>query len=307
MTAVPPPYDQDPIVKLFQTTLAFVSSFSPEGRRLGLESIKVRSLSDQIALLLDSSKIETPFAKGDQISFELNFLKFLWICVYCILVTTECVIERETAGTWQGDLSVLFERGDFLDAFYLFQKALRARPAAVQLSEWLPTPDTDGKIVQAANACFHIAVAFIFYHEMAHVILGHQKLEVSDRIESEKQADTFAMELLIGHVTEDRQKRSVAIGMANAFYTSLFLLNDIRQLKQGPTHPDIDQRLLNLLNGVNLADETIGYYLKRMTTIALDLFLKLVGGDIHQHEFKTVDQALEAYWRAFDSQKEEAF
>ena len=79
--------DNDPTIKLFQKTLGCLGAMPPETIRMSKEAIAVQSLSDRIGLIVDSPVIASPTIVGNQIEFQLNFLRFLWICTQAILVT----------------------------------------------------------------------------------------------------------------------------------------------------------------------------------------------------------------------------
>jgi hypothetical protein len=88
------------------------------------------------------------------------------------------------------------------------------------------------------------------------------------------------LNLFTEEYVSDKDRRSVGTGIACCFYAAFFMLTDLRQIAQGPSHPDLDQRLLNILEGIEIEQAEIGYYLKRMTTIAFGLFLREKGNEI---------------------------
>ena len=96
-----------------------------------------------------------------------------------------------------------------------------------------------------ANGAYTYALAFILLHEYSHFVLGHNQIE--GPIEDELDADFSAFWDLYSEVKNEREERTVVIGMVCSLSTIAILQ---RTWKETEEHPSITERIEKLLNSV---------------------------------------------------------
>lgn len=296
---------EDPIIPTFKETLKFLSNYSEELRQIGLSAINQDQLDRNIRLEMDSTKIKGPHAEKNEIFFEINFLKFVWITGHCLFNVTESLMEHEINNTWDGNFAGLINKEPAHSAFSLLVASISAKPGPISFLDGLPNPSLTDWQIQTSNIIFHYSVAMLFVHELAHIVLSHRNVYDRIPLQCEKDADNFAFEVLRKPHSKDKEKRNAGIGMLSAIFASLMALDNIKQIIQGPNHQDLDSRLHNILYGQKIDDPHADYYVKRMATVAISLFLLATGRKPLVDNAETVDEMLESYFNYFDDLKNE--
>jgi hypothetical protein len=294
---------KDPIIPTFNETLKFLSNYSGELRQIGLNAINQKQLDCKIRLEMDSTEIKGPHVENNEIWFELNFLKFVWITVHCLFHVTESLMEHEINRTWDGDFHKLINKEPARSVFSLLVASISAKPGPISFLDGLPNPSLADRQIQTSNIIFHYSVAMLFVHELAHIVLRHQEVYGHIPLQCEKDADNFALETLCKPHSTDKEKRNAGIGMVSAIFASLMALGSIKQIIQGPDHQDLDSRLYNFLYSQRIDDSGADYYVKRMATVAISLFVLATGRQPLVGNAETVDELLESYFSYFDDLK----
>ena len=234
-----------------------------------------------------------------------GYLHHLWAFIYGAWVTIERLQVRLAVDPSSFDLTprdALERRAwDLFD----WSVSLVDRPSA-----WpdLPRPDRDGlppekRFVEKASTLFVDAVAFVILHELAHLNQGHGVYAgpidsndaelLASRVDLEREADQVGLDFL--H-TVGPLEGAPLVSMLPALMvmgSALFLAGMPAGLVQR-THPDVDVRLLNVLQRVSREDRGRADYARLLCRFFFDLFLQRHGITPPPGPFRDSDEALEA-------------
>ena len=131
-----------------------------------------------ISWVIEEQKLSSPYADcaGKKIVVQETYLSFVWAFTYFTLVTQEEIQQRILSNTWDGNLEYTTD---------LMQKALKLFNWALSLrdrySDWdlsLPNPERynspeEEYYVPRVNSIFLDSVAYVLYHEYAHLVNNH--------------------------------------------------------------------------------------------------------------------------------------
>jgi hypothetical protein len=207
---------------------------------------------------------QTPFIdENGEINIHESFLSYLWSICYSMLVFYEegiAIPDQIKRGipTHKENNPELIE-----PARKLFQYA---RSMVVMYSDWdkdnLPNPEffdedsDEGWYVLRANHLYIEAMNFILCHEIAHAELQHIKTKQTESLSKEQlrslelEADTRAINLML----ENSANASITgIALVSGIASMLFLRSS---LDGGAEHPDIDERLKNILDIIKPEDDS---------------------------------------------------
>jgi hypothetical protein len=200
---------------------------------------------NQLLLRYQSNKTkpQSPFATSWAIQIEESFLSFLWCYCYGLVV-------RLPAKDKKIAQQEIVEAGELLKYAKEFLKNYKGWD-----KNTLPNPELHGRdekrFIGVSNGMFLVAVNYVFYHEFAHIVLGHTKegqVDLERKLEIEREADKFAFERIIKGSQFDEMSYIGVLAALGAFtFTS--------QNFQGRDHPDLDHRIANFLECLDFPED----------------------------------------------------
>lgn len=304
------PYDSHPgnmPVRVFQNTIfkrvENIGVLTPEKHG---QYVNCGKISDCVEYKFDKEKIIMPCIRrnGKRVCIQETFLGYLWAFCYSFLVISE-------EGIKQNNNIEQYKITSFNTL--VLQKALNLLNWAIKLKndfyDWpsdLPNPEyydeSDAFYIEKANAIFLDAAAFCFLHEMSHAINGHLDTEKSmedDNIskELENEADNHAISLMLNNTDDEIHKFRIGYACTLAMCAFLPLTSSTRLASI--THPDIDIRIVNLLDkfGINNANHLLS--LKATILNTFIVFRNIQELDISKDHKKNIDQLIDHFLYAF--------
>ena len=150
-------------------------------------------------------------------------------------------------------------------------------------------PSVDELYVLEANQLFVRAVCYQMYHELGHLILHANMVDFAKRINNkfytktndecrrlrniERQADDYALDCMLLTALDEEEMYVRGLGASIARLSDFFLL-DVPDTR-GFTHPDLDDRLTNVVKKVKVSDLRHQMNLELTVSIGLQLFFKI--------------------------------
>jgi len=118
----------------------------------------------------------------------------------------------------------------------------------------------------------------------------------------ENEADQYAFNKLIKE--QDNEEQRWVMGLSIILVTCSGLLNtkkatNIKQM----VHPDIDQRLLNVLQMLNFSSEEAEFYCWHLCSFSIRFFLLKHGITLPTKTYETVQDELNSYLKLLDDIK----
>lgn len=266
------------IINFFENTTELSSS-------IHREHVENGKVSENILFDNSDLPINFPFVNLDtkEITIQETYLSHLWSFTYAVFVIYEEGIQKKLLdNTFKGNIDLnppLLNRANQLLSWSMSLKD--------KYSDWnrnLPNPDIDYSIkndetfyIEKINNLFQSSVAFLLYHEVAHLVNNHSSYyfgfnnENYEEIqELEKEADEYAFSMLV----QDDEKNKIEKGLSIIiiFCSGLMLSNKLN-LKQ-KKHPDIDQRLLTILNKLNFDEIEHEFYVYYLGSYILQMYFQ---------------------------------
>jgi hypothetical protein len=216
------------------------------------------------------------------IRVQEHFLDFLWAFIYSSFVQIENNMKEQLGDVGIGETIV--KRAQLLMAWAL--------SLLKNITNWdiqLPHPrkddvaDEEGYYEKKVNGLFVDTLCVLLWHEAYHIINGHckEKLKETDREKDnlfsqdcEREADINAMEILIDGELDQEKRMRKGIPILFAFITPLFLIKNAEALNQD-THLDLDVRLGNMINLLNITDQKQAYYLYAFGNVLLEKYYNM--------------------------------
>ncbi len=187
------------------------------------------------------------------ISVYETFLPLLWSLCYFVLYTYDnCYAIKTQSDDFDGKLN--FDAPGAKLALKLWNFGRNLKESVKKWPEDCAKPEDESAIVHQANALFCYGMCFILYHEVGHLLLWH--LNSAPSIQQEKDADDFAIEKSLAYQFDIPQKLETAKNGMVLALISLCLLDSLAG-RDDVIHPNTEDRLLNALNKMQLADESI--------------------------------------------------
>src|SRR6185369_10354825 len=253
------PYDSHPgnmPVRVFQNSIfkhvENIGELTPEKHKTNVNNAKI---SDCIEYNIGKDQITLPRIRiaNRMICLQETFLGYLWAFCYSFLVITEEGIKQNN--NVEQYRIIKFDTPALDKALKLLNWAISLKN---NFSEWpldLPNPEyyeeNDQFYVEKANSIFMDAAAFYFLHEMSHAINGHldnagtmDNSKNSKEIENE--ADNYAISLMLNDTYDEIHKFKVGYACILAMCACLPLTSKSKLASS--THPDIDTRIVNLVD-----------------------------------------------------------
>jgi hypothetical protein len=154
----------------------------------------------------------------------------------------------------------------------------------------VPMPVNDpphGSDVHVANELFLSAIAWIFHHEISHVVLKHTAAETTYSTHQEKEADLRATDWILSFSRQPTESRKRGFGIATAIMTMLYLEKPGDSDVYVSRHPPAVQRLDYCLQKAGAWNDI---HICSFTAVALQFLLAQWG--IHQRLDGTSEQEI---------------
>lgn len=238
-------------------------------------------------ILFDNSDqaVKFPFVNLDtkEITIQETHLSHLWSFTYAVFVIYEEGIQKKLLDNiFDGNIDLSLPLLDRANQLLSWSISLKDN-----YSDWnqnLPNPDIDYSIkndetfyIGKINNLFISSVVFLLYHEIAHLVNNHSSYyfgfnneNYEEMQELEKEADEYAFSMLI----QDNEKNKIEQGLSILIiFCSGLMLSNKFNLKQ-KKHPDIDQRLLTILNKLNFDEIEHEFYVYYLGCYILQMYFQ---------------------------------
>ena len=209
-----------------------------------------------------------PRVKEDGVTIEVHadYVSFLWGLIYGSWILCEEVVMK-TGLIRQGkplsqDVDLIKRARRVLD--------ITLKNRAYSCPICLPNPQKGKNVneqfyIQKVNGIFLDALNVLLFHEVCHIESGHHgkldKYSFEKRIECEIDCDLYALRTIFKNFNgpKNAQFYTSMIAVVPAFASMMLILKNPLLLNQ-KKHPDLDLRLKNMVDYLDLTDEKDKYY-----------------------------------------------
>lgn len=281
----------------------FISAIQTIDKRDGSLTIKLNSsgVFRGISFVKEESRGFYPCVSDGVIFISVRFVYFLWAYCSYLYLTTEHVMIREEAKTWNGFLD-----GSAQEVVWSFDFLRQFQASRGGSTSWDPnlfSPSTDCVASRDINVLFAMALVFIYLHELSHLNLRHDpRMDADSRLMAETDADLEAVRIFFGSSIEPETVKFRAIALGAVQGASINSLSDLSRLSSAG-HPDPDVRLSNLVEYVELDDEKAKYYFMTVVGISLSTFCRDRGIPADLRTFDTAKESYEYYLDLISARK----
>jgi Peptidase U49 len=240
------------------------------------------------------------------IFLPIAYLERLWAFIYgWFVVYEECVQREIIAGTFSGEIrytSPLQERAGKLIG-WSSSGHQNGYPTDLP-SPILEAPGNETAWIEKTNTLFICAVAYVLYHEVAHVRCEHLGIDKPDptlSIQIENEADDFAHHMLLSQQSEQQERRVKAWSILAP--TLFGIWSAETPISQGSiTHPALHHRLITALRRLDLSEPETRDYFNYLSFSVLSAYKQRKHGKLKQIGlFETTMEAIEALLNEIDS------
>lgn len=226
-------------------------------------------------------KIFPPYAKDREIFLHKDYVSFLWGFIYGSWVQYEEWIVKE-------ELNQLGENHH--QNPLVIKHAQKVLELTLENKKYLytnelPYPNIRSKIeiendyMAKVNAIFLDALCLILFHEVYHIKSKHyehwKEYSNAKKILCEKDCDMYALKTVFKNFVplNECQFNTTMMSTLHAFAAMLFLLDDPLQIIQ-EDHPDLDVRLSNIIESLDLQNKYKKYYIYKYADTLLRHFCR---------------------------------
>ncbi len=286
------------------------------------EATESGNLSKAIVYDKEKEKVRTPYAnlKTREINIQEIYLAHLWSFIYSIFVMYEEGIQKPLINnTFDGSLK--FETPLLQRAKLLFDWSISLTSEYSEWDEDLPNPKKHNSkeekfYAEKVNGIFQNSVAYLLFHEFAHLTQNHDSFflginmnnlsdaDIAERVQIENEADQFSFNMLIKEQDDEKQRWVKGLSILLVICSALLITPTARGIKQS-SHPDLDQRMLNILQNLNLATEEAQFYCWYLCGFAVRFYLIKHKIDVSTGEYETAQDAFFSYLGLLDEIKSE--
>ncbi|MGV3705395.1 MAG: hypothetical protein ACO1NU_08455 [Arcticibacter sp.] len=180
-----------------------------------------------------------------------NYNQFLWSLCYSLLVLFDKGIhEPRLKGVYKG---TFVDSKQVREAWELFKAGISLTTEFKRTVFFdLPNPEIDSnrEYVGLANAIYCAALEFILLHEFGHHFFGHYADDPNPEQSKQDEflVDDFAIEKMSAHFSKEEGstlKAGILFGTLSFFFLD-------RRINGGDTHPDLDDRLNEIIDRLEL-------------------------------------------------------
>jgi hypothetical protein len=231
--------------------------------------------------------LTTPQANLDKrlIIMPESYLGFLWVSIYFLSM----LYERHIIPQQNLKEKVIIDYRDdepLVRAGLLFEWGCRLRTFHSAWPSGFPPEDGsefEKKWSKKTYTMWIRASCFIFYHELAHLVLGHKKPQDSqEKIEMEMEADQFAFKAIFPEKISIEQKTETLLGVLSLMIANFFILTNFKGLKP-KDHLGLKERVQAVLNFVDFKESEKNQYFYYIAAVGCVLFLKNMGIETKNH------------------------
>ena len=311
---------ESPITVLWGNIVHAFENADESALELHTEATKCGKLANSIAYDNGKDKVRTPFAdlKSKEINLQETYLSHLWSFIYSVFVMYEEGIQKPLINNCF-DGALRFETTILQRAKLLFDWSISLTSEYSEWNEKLPNPRTHSSereqfYAEKVNAIFQDSVAYLMFHEFAHLTQGHDSFflgvnlgelseeDLAERIQMENEADQYAFSMLVKD-TDDEKKRWVkGLSILFVMCSALLVTTHANSIKQ-TTHPDLDNRLLNILLKLNLNTDEAQFYCWYLCSFAIRFYLMKHDIELAAGEYETAQEAFFSYLEELDNVK----
>lgn len=313
--------DLNPIRTLYDDIIHYSTVDSNATTETRIEAlINENKLSKSIMIYASMERIRPARVnfKTKQIELQTQYLCFLWCMIYINMELLEVVTDEWDEDKAYFDLGVV--KGlEELDKVFNWANSLKEGYSAWPTD--LPSPTHERDKIKYVNYIFKQAARYVMYHEIAHLANNHSnyldlitkatsslsETDQSTLKELEIEADNYAYECLVAPWNTESEIVSKIIGAAIAQLSNLWLIDTTAHLIS-TSHPDIDNRMFNLMHKVRFETSAFQTTLDLVYNINLSLFLKKFAVPYEKSEtiltgFATFNDVLMYLYQHFDDLK----
>ncbi|MGW8168611.1 MAG: phage exclusion protein Lit family protein [Sulfurovaceae bacterium] len=284
-----------------------------------IEAVNLKQISKAIDYDTSQDKVRPPSSNTmtKRIYLQEIYLSHLWSMIYSLFVIyEEGIMKPISKQKWYGKIhydSKILQR-----AMELFNWSCSLANKYSEWNEEFPNPrhyknEEEEFYGLKVNGIFQDAVAYLMFHEFAHLTSGHSKYYIDaknnndTRIDIEKDADSSALSKLIQDHYSDKEKTFKILPILFV-YISSFIIEPTEHQSISINHQNLDNRLLTLLQKVNIKDEREKFYVLYLASIGLRFYLeklKLIKEEDMNQEFYTAEDLLSFYLSKIDIFRED--
>jgi Peptidase U49 len=311
---------ESPITILWENIVHTFENVDTSSLKKHQEATDSGKLSNSIAYDNRKEKVRTPYAdpKTREINLQETYLSHLWAFIYSVFVMYEEGIQKPLINsTFDGNLK--FDKPLLQRAKILFDWAISLTDEHSDWDEKLPNPRTHNSdeerfYAEKVNAIFQSAVAYLMFHEFAHLTQNHDSFfigidmgamseaDLAERIQIENEADQYAFNMIINDQDNEKQRWVKGLSVLFVMCSALLITSKAQSVKQD-THPDLDNRILSVLQSLNLKTEEAQFYCWYLCGFAIRFFLLKHDIDIPADEYETAQDAFFSYLERLDDIK----
>lgn len=287
-----------------------------------VDAAKKGIISLEIDLLDSDSLPKGPFALKNRnvparIQIHRTHLELLWAFTYGWMVVYEEAVQKPMiAGSFSGPIVLDSMLKKNAAALLNWASGLKSKYTAWPVG--LPSPtqaanEDETSYCQKANGIFQDAVAFLLYHEFAHIRQGHLKdgYDHSDddgahayNKELEREADDFAFRTFISADDGDDVRRLKGWPLLIPVLSSLYLIDGPASVFQ-VNHPHLHHRIHHVLTQLDFKDEPTRDYYWYLSSVVLTVFAQAhkvdsLQGRMEPEVFDTAPDAFNAQLEELD-------
>lgn len=282
---------KSPISVLWGNIIRTFEQAEPSLLEMHYKATQSGDVSPAIACDDRKEKVKTPFANPitREIYLQETYLSHLWSFIYSVLVMYEEGVHKPMKeGTYNN--KIIFNTSLLIRARQLFEWSISLVDTYSDWDESLPNPrshqDSEEKFyAEKVNGVFQDSVAFLMFHEFAHLSNGHDSYflgvksidldesAIAERIQIENEADIFAFDIFIKHGADNTEKWTKGLAMLFVICSALVIVPVSKGLTQ-TVHMDLDDRILHLLQRLNLETNESEYYCWYLAGWMLSLYLQ---------------------------------
>jgi hypothetical protein len=299
------PEIRTPIQVLAPNIIHSFENVDPIAIKILSELVKSGLINNEIEIDYFGNKFQPPqVTENGLIKLNSVYLEHLWSFIYSTLVIFEEGIQKPQINkTFDGTIEFTTPLMTRARELYIWSLSLSKK-----ITEWnmnLPNPVNymndqalknkcldlfliEKNYAEKTNKLFQEAVTFLMYHEFAHIYLNHinayKKIklipgnhltsnEYSELIQMENDADRFAADMVLKKSFGENSLFVSCIPVLMVLCSSIQILSNPINIEQ-LSHPNLDNRLLNMIQNFELSAEKNVFYIKQYACFCITQFIK---------------------------------
>lgn len=321
---------KSPIQVLANNILHAFENIDPSAINIHLKAVKEGLIQKQIELDYERENFKTPQVTSDGL-IKLNavYLDHLWSFIYSTFVIFEEGVQKPQINkTFNGVVEFNTPLLVRARSLYIWSLSLPK-----QITDWdmsLPNPANyidnippkngysdlyvqEKMYAEKTNALFQDAVAFLMYHEFAHIYLEHFSVyqllkkipkneltigEYAEFIQMENDADRYAADMVLKKLSGEKQKLVSSLPVLMVMCSTIQILDTPMNIQQS-SHPNVDNRLLHIIQHFGLNEEESSFYTKQYACFCITQFMFF-----YDHNISLKQQILSLKGEAYSEEKE---